>query len=174
METPDSWSVVAWLKGNAVFPNDNCPESSLIADLAIRRPQTFTPASGQMIYWQVEDVSSNAVLQSGQTMVESDDLIVIPQVEIYPETNRMVRITVSTLLLDTPKLTAGEANYLLFPNPAPVSAPLQLEVQNPVADARLTVIIYNETGQALQHFELYPGSASATITVPPSAALPAG
>ena len=47
MENDGNWQVTAWLESNAVFPNDNCPNDQLHADLAIRRPQSFKPATGQ-------------------------------------------------------------------------------------------------------------------------------
>ncbi|MFN0176709.1 MAG: T9SS type A sorting domain-containing protein, partial [Saprospiraceae bacterium] len=89
------WSVVAWLESNAVFPNDNCPDDQLRADLAIRKPQSFKPTTGQMLNWNVKDVDTGILLQNGTTTVQDEDLVVIPQVIVYREDIRRVRISVT-------------------------------------------------------------------------------
>lgn len=38
-DEPKYWEVTAWLEANALYTHDNCPHGSLIADLAVRRPQ---------------------------------------------------------------------------------------------------------------------------------------
>ena len=117
-ESPHSWEVTAWLVSNGVFPNDNSPEDFLTADLAIRRPQSFMPVIGQVITWKVEDITTGNILQNGMTTVQTDDLVVIPQIEVFKENIRKVRITISdesTAIEDLPSFSSG---MYIYPNPA--------------------------------------------------------
>ena len=115
-EISAGWQTIAWLESNAVFANDNCPENSLLADLAIRKPQVFKPLTGKNLNWNVKDAASGQILQSGQTTVQADDLVVIPQVEVFRESIRKVRISIFD-----PTVSAGEADGFsaieIFPNP---------------------------------------------------------
>ncbi|MCK6694418.1 MAG: T9SS type A sorting domain-containing protein [Thermoanaerobaculia bacterium] len=95
-DAPGGWAVTAWLENNAVFANDNCPHTSLKADMAIRRPQNFKPQTGKMFYWLVRDVDSGENLQNGTAAVLTDDVVVIPQVEVWREDIRRVSIEIST------------------------------------------------------------------------------
>jgi hypothetical protein len=117
-ENTVGWRVDAWLESAAVFANDNCPADALKADVAIRRPQTFKPQTGQTLQWEVLDAATLAKLQSGSTVVQADNLVVIPQVEVFRENIRRVRIRVfdpATSVGDP----AGDADLVrVFPNPA--------------------------------------------------------
>jgi hypothetical protein len=117
-ESSHTWEVTAWLESNALFPNDNSPEDFLTADLAIRRPQAFLPAAGQTVSWKVEDLSTGNTLQSGTATVQADDLVVIPQVEVFRETIRKVRITVSDETTATADLNHLAGSIRIFPNPS--------------------------------------------------------
>ncbi|MDV7396086.1 hypothetical protein RZS08_32135, partial [Arthrospira platensis SPKY1] len=92
-ETSQLWEVTAWLEGSSIFSNDNSPDNFLTTDIAIRRPQAFKPASGEVISWNVKDLSTGNPLQSGTATVQTDDLVVIPQVEVYKGNIRKVLIT---------------------------------------------------------------------------------
>ncbi|MFN0035154.1 MAG: hypothetical protein ACKVUS_08810 [Saprospiraceae bacterium] len=118
IEQIGGWSVVAWLESNAVFTNDNCPHSSLTADVAIRRPQIFKPSTGKVLNWSVKEVGTGNTLQSGTTTVQADDLVVIPQVVVFKENIRRVRITVTD-----PSVAASEPETIfsemkIEPNPS--------------------------------------------------------
>ncbi len=112
------WSTQAWLESNAVFGNDNCPVNSLTADVAIRKPQQFKPAPGKTVNYSVKDVATGDVLKSGVTIVQADGLVVVPQVVVFRENIRRVRISVTD-----PSVTASEPQHLVSnlkiePNPS--------------------------------------------------------
>ncbi len=117
VETPQFWQVTAWLESNALFPNDNAPYDFLAADLAIRRPQAFLPSTGQTISWDVKDLATGNILQSGTTTVQADMLVAIPQVEIFRENIRKVRITITQGTTSTEEASAENAPIRIFPNP---------------------------------------------------------
>ncbi len=117
-EDEHSWSVDAWLESNAVFANDNCPHNSLKADVAIRRPQFFKPASGKALAWRVTDVATQNTLQSGTLTVQADDLVVIPQVQVFRENIRRVRISVFDPTIAAGEPAADISGIKIFPNPS--------------------------------------------------------
>ncbi|MBK7337708.1 MAG: T9SS type A sorting domain-containing protein [Saprospirales bacterium] len=105
-------------ESNAVFGNDNCPHDFLTADLAIRKPQQFKPVTGTLVYWQVKDFLTNQILQSGTTLVQADNLTVIPQVEVFRNDIRKVRIEVSTQPVATKEAGKSLFNITVSPNPS--------------------------------------------------------
>ncbi len=126
VETEGNWQVTAWLESNAVFPNDNCPDNQLRADLAIRRPQSFKPATGQLLNWNVKDADTGILLQAGTTTVQNEDLVVIPQVIVFREDNRRVRISITDPSVPTfePDLVFSEMK--IEPNPSLENAELSV------------------------------------------------
>ena len=128
-DVPGGWSAVAWLESNAVFANDNCPENSLTADVAIRKPQQFKPATGKTLNWNVKDTGTGQTLQAGSAVVQADDLVVIPQVTVFKENIRRVRISVAD-----PSVPAEEpandafSNMYIAPNPSAAGGGAYLSV----------------------------------------------
>lgn len=118
VESAGQWQTTAWLESNAVFSNDNCPNNQLRADLAIRKPQSFKPETGQMLNWTVKDADTGILLQGGQTTVLADNLVVIPQVVVFKESNRRVKITVTDPSVATTEPKETISNFTLVPNPA--------------------------------------------------------
>lgn len=126
-DQPDSWAITAWLAGNAAFANDNCPVLSLTSDMAIRRPQNFTPASGTMVHWSVTDISMGSILQSGNSIVHPNGLVVLPQVTLFRDDIRRVRIEVQTMMSAVDSETgASSITGVVWPNPAHTQADLRI------------------------------------------------
>ncbi|MGH7598236.1 MAG: T9SS type A sorting domain-containing protein [bacterium] len=94
VDQPGRWEVTAWLTNNALFANDNSPHTSLIADLAIRKPQQFKPPTGRQLQWSVTRISNGQVLQSGTTTAGANDLVSITGITVFKDPDR-VRIRVS-------------------------------------------------------------------------------
>ncbi|MFZ1678379.1 MAG: T9SS type A sorting domain-containing protein, partial [Saprospiraceae bacterium] len=112
------WQTTAWLESNAVYSNDNCPNDFLTADLAIRKPRNFKPSTGTLVYWQVRDFDTNQMLQNGTAMVQADDLTVIPQVKVFRNDIRKVRIEVSTQTVATKEVRRNLFSISISPNPS--------------------------------------------------------
>ncbi|MBK7937604.1 MAG: T9SS type A sorting domain-containing protein [Lewinellaceae bacterium] len=126
-DLPAGWSVVAWLESGAPFAHDNCPVNALTADVAIRKPKQFKPVSGKLLNWSVKDVATGGTLQSGQTTVQADDLVIIPQVDVFRENIRRVRISVidpSVAALEPQE--SGVSSLKIEPNPSREQAYLHL------------------------------------------------
>jgi hypothetical protein len=81
-DTSDMWAVTAVLIDNSAWPVDDCPFDSLIADMAIRKPQQFHPLPNAVLAWDVRRVANNALLQSGQVVVGADGLVTIPRIHV--------------------------------------------------------------------------------------------
>lgn len=116
-ETYQSWQVTAWLESNALFPNDNAPENFLVADLVIRRPQLFQPATGETVSWSVKELTTGNTLQSGTTTVQADNLVVVPQVVVFKETIRKVLITIEQVSTSTQESYFANTLLRISPNP---------------------------------------------------------
>lgn len=126
-----AWEVTAGLTATAPFPADNCPANSLMADLAIRRPQQFKPAAGKTLQWLVKDAATGAILQSGTTIVQANGLVVLPQIVVYRENIRQVRIAVAdpSVATDAPQ-TPVFFNGKIEPNPSSGAAVLHFSAQH--------------------------------------------
>lgn len=114
----DRWAAVAWLESNAVFANDNCPDNFLTADVAIRKPRHFKPSTGTTVFWQVKDVATDQALQNGAATVQDDQLTVIPQVRVFKENIRKVRIEISTQQVATKSAARDLFDLRVSPNPS--------------------------------------------------------
>lgn len=116
-DAPNYWQAVAWLENTSVFPNDNSPEQFMTADIALRRPQNFRPATGQPIIWEVRDFLTGAFLQGGSDIVGDDSLVVIPQVNVYRANVRRVRISIADDVSAVDNANSSIERVQLFPNP---------------------------------------------------------
>jgi len=114
----NSWGITSWLESKAIFNNDNCPVNSLTADLAIRKPQNFLPASGKLLLWTVKDLGSGTTLQNGMTSVRADGLVVLPKIVVYKESIRKVRIAISDATVASIHSHLFTPNLIIYPNPS--------------------------------------------------------
>lgn len=151
-----TWEVTAWLTANAVFDNDNCPHNALTADLAIRKPQQFLPAAGKTLNWTVQDETNGQVLQSGVTTVHNDGLVALPQVLVFVENVRRVRIRVSdpSVAASEPENTFPSAK--IQPNPSGRVAFLSLTAPK-AGEAEVSVCPINGATKRTMRVMLAPG-----------------
>ncbi|MEQ1747268.1 MAG: hypothetical protein ABMA02_17690 [Saprospiraceae bacterium] len=113
------WGVTASLTFGAPFANDNCPTNSLTADMAVRKPQQFKPVAGKTLQWTVKDAATGNVLQNGTTMVRPNGLVVLPQVTVYRDNIRRVRIEITDQSVAAGEPTeAPFSNLSIEPNPS--------------------------------------------------------
>lgn len=140
VDLPGAWSVVAWLESESLFANDNCPNDQLTADVAIRRPQQFKPATGTPLQWQVREIGTGQILQSGQTTVQNDNLVVIPQVTVFRENIRRVRIVVVDPSVPTKEPSNDFSGLSIHPNPSDDFAELVFENQGIAKDIQVRII----------------------------------
>jgi hypothetical protein len=96
IDTPTNWSAVLYLVGppSAFNPVEICPDGFRVADVAIRRPQQFRPATGMAFDWRLENPISGTLLTNGTSVVEGDDLVTVTNV-IIPRDPLRVRLTIS-------------------------------------------------------------------------------
>lgn len=162
-DTPTNWAVTAWLESNAVFSNDNCPNDHLTADLAIRKPQQFKPGTGTGFSWVVKDFATNEVLQTGTGNVGADNLVTIPQVVVFRENTRKVRIEVSTMPLATGSMENEVFDLSIYPNPS-VSGLAVLSVHAEMATSAI-LRVQGIAGQVFtKQVQLQPGENRLVLT----------
>lgn len=165
------WSATAWLESKAVFANDNCPSNSLIADLALRRLQKFSPRPGSEVNWQVRDLATNAILQSGKVTVRPDGLVVLPKIVLYKEDLRKVRIIVTDPLVAT-RQASEEVKLKLQIEPNPSYGAATLTLSSPKT-AEATVRAIATSGQ-VRVFKTSLKIGENRVSLAPFEGLPAG
>lgn len=133
IDETDQWQVDAWLESGAVFSNDNCPHDELTADLAIRRPQQFKPQSGKPVHYTVTSINNGALLATGNTVVQADNLVVLEDITLYREAIRRVRINISDPSSGTQPLGESVQSMRVVPNPSSAQAQLQFESSTSMA-----------------------------------------
>ena len=158
------WAVSAWLTADAVFDHDNCPQDVLTADLAIRKPQHFTPQEGSTVYWRSQDLATGEVLQAGIAVVQPDDLVVIPGIEVFKENIRKVRIELSLTAVSNRPEPGSLSSFKLYPNPVAAGQPISVALKNSYlghlriellsADGRVCQVVEQEKTSIDQRFEL--------------------
>ena len=148
----DRWRVCAWLTGDEVYTNDNCPDDSLMASVSIRRPQRFKPAEGDTVYWQVQDSATQVVKQQGITIVGEDDLVSIDSVVLLPYPyKRYITFTLNApMVTSLPQPLLEERNgFQIFPNPCMFS----MTVQFPSEEAKRAIWIYDINAIPIMRFD---------------------
>lgn len=85
-DLPDRWSVSLWLTAASPYASDVPPFSSSVADVSLRRVQSFRPAPGETVTWRFRDAGpSAALLQSGTVAVGPDGLVTVPRLVVFKE-----------------------------------------------------------------------------------------
>jgi hypothetical protein len=95
VDTPTRWACTFWLTALSANPKDNFPGTTAELGVALRRPQSFLPAAGDAVLWQLLRVSDGARLQVGITIVENDGLVAVDGLIVTKDPER-VRLTLST------------------------------------------------------------------------------
>jgi hypothetical protein len=74
-DTQAGWSCTIFLVGQSTTGVDNFPGTSATTSLAVRKPRRLWPEAGAAIAWTLRDDRTDAVLQSGVALAESDGLV---------------------------------------------------------------------------------------------------
>lgn len=82
-----------------------------------------------MLTWQAEDAATGNILQTGIAAVQEDSLVVIPQIIVYREAIRKVRITTTDPLVGTAAPATGPFNLVIAPNPSSDEATLYIKAE---------------------------------------------
>lgn len=170
VDKTDEWSVTAWLEGNAMFDHDNCPHEMLVADLAIRKPGLFRPATGATIWWTVRDFLSGDILQQGVADVQEDDLAVIKGVEVYREDIRKVMIEIAGFPLATNSADVHSLEMQIAPNPSSGNALVTIVSQTECS----AIFSLSSTGGHISSFIRAISEGENVFAIPFADQLPSG
>lgn len=142
------WEATAWLTSGAAFDNDNSPHTSLVADLAIRKPQQFKPKAGTVLQWSVTRLSNNQVLQSGTTIVGAEDLVRLTSITLFKDPNRVrIRVSDPTVAVEERDSETLPTDFRLSQNfPNPFNPNTVIGFQLPV-NSRVTLKVFDVNGR---------------------------
>jgi pimeloyl-ACP methyl ester carboxylesterase len=172
IDQSETWAVNAWLEAGAVFDNDNCPFSSLTADLAVRRPVLFHPVAGDLIAWKVEDLNTQVILQEGTTVVGVDDLVSVEDITVYPVIERKVRVTITTEGVSTQQnKKKPHSQITIYPNPGHDDLSLSIFT---LLHQEGIIHIFNSKGQVINISEVLFEEGLNSVSIPLSAGWPGG
>lgn len=95
VDTSTNWSCALFLVGtnSGYAVVDACPETNLVADVGVQRPQQFRPPPGRMILWTVTGTNGGSVLQSGMGVVDADGRVRAEGIGI-PRDPRRIRLNI--------------------------------------------------------------------------------
>jgi hypothetical protein len=138
-ETPLGWSCTLYLVGRSSTSVDNFPGASATTSLALRKPRQLVPLAGTQVLWTARDLATDAVLQSGTTVAESDGLIALTGLTI-PKDPQRVRIELR--LATAPRVGDLDNNGAIDLDDANLmaAAPIDLDGDG-AADARDTELL---------------------------------
>jgi len=150
VDTPTMWKTEVFLISFSEYPNDIPPFDSSKTDIAIRRPQQFTPQEGNSIVWELKRLSDSRVVQSGEVIVGVNGLVIIPDLVIYKEICELsVSVNPNAVFSqDEVSLTPVKSSLLkVFPNSFNTSTTIMYRV--PQAGL-VNITIYNISGNMIK------------------------
>lgn len=95
VDQSNRWECTIFLRGLSAVSIDNALVESVTTDVSLRRTQQFNPSEGTTLTWRLEDVDTNAILQSGAVDAGDESLVIIPGLIIGRDPDRR-RLIVST------------------------------------------------------------------------------
>lgn len=87
VDTPERWEATVFLVGTSSNNVDNFPGDSAVTDMAVRKPQAFHPAAGDLVNWTAS--VGGTVTQSGQVSVDGTGVVAIAGLSIPKDPSRM-------------------------------------------------------------------------------------
>lgn len=89
VDQADRWECTLFCANNTLASIDDCPVAAIVTDLIPRRTASYLPAEGSCVLWTSLNNTTNALLQSGTSTVESDGVIVVSGLVIPRDPNRI-------------------------------------------------------------------------------------
>ncbi len=115
IDSADLWACTVFLEGTSspsgypLSSVDEAPMAELTADIAIRRPQEFLPATGEELEWRVRDRQTGAELQKGFAIVGDDGLVALTAIRVLKDPGIRIEVRRKGTLL-VPRFRRGDAD----------------------------------------------------------------
>lgn len=118
IDTSDRWECTIFLTGQSPVSIDNYPGDSAKCDVTIRKAQSFVPQPFTLLNWQLIDLNTTTILNSGATIADSNGTVRINNLTFSKDPNqrRLIVENQSTTAIDGTDYSGD--NLLIFPNPA--------------------------------------------------------
>lgn len=95
VDLPERWAATVFLTGLSATPVDNARTESARVNIALRKTQNFNLEAGTDVRWSLRRVSDNSLVRSGRTQAAGGGLVVIRELLIARDPDR-VRLEVSS------------------------------------------------------------------------------
>ena len=90
-DTGAGWSCTMFLVGRSTVSVDNFPGTSATTSVTVRKPRKLLPASGTALLWTLRNDRTDAILQTGTSIAESDRLVEVTGL-VIPKDPQRVRL----------------------------------------------------------------------------------
>ena len=170
VDETDGWGCVLRLRNLvSAWGVRAAPESARVT-VTPRRLQTFHPSPGEALTWQVRRVADDALIQSGEVVVEPGGLVSVPGVRVHRTGSRLSIVRPGTLSIGA---AAPIRSLRLAPRRNPARGVLEVRLTGP-AGARVRLSLHDAAGRRVRSIDevrCEPGGSSVRI---PTGGLPAG
>ena len=118
IDSPTRWESSVFLTSNSEYSNDVPDFDSCRTNIAIRRPQQFKPSTGSSVSWSLTRLSDSKTLQSGEEVVETNGIVIIPDLIIHKEICQLAVSGESTSISEPEKNSNKPFDFVLghYPN----------------------------------------------------------
>ncbi len=106
-DTSNQWACTMFLVGQSASSVDNYPGTNATADVSVRKPQHFKPATGASFSWEWRNVSDNSLVQSGTGVAATDDVVVVTGLQFTKDpVRRRLAVSVGITSNTPPTITS--------------------------------------------------------------------
>jgi len=113
IDETNQWEATLFLTSSSSFANDIPDFDSYTADISIRRPQKFFPASDEALTWSFVRLSDSQIMDGGEIFALSNNLVTVTNLTIY---KAQCRLTISSEPIPEPYYLSIVMCYLIIYN----------------------------------------------------------
>jgi poly(3-hydroxybutyrate) depolymerase len=150
VDSPNQWEATVFLISSGANANDVPSFANSQTDISIRRPQQFTPSSGNTVGWKLTLLSDPQIMQTGQEIVGENGVVTIPNLTIGKDKCRLT-VSIVTTSVSAPDDELGiPTEFAISQNhPNPFNPITTISYQLPQS-GHVHLAVYNISGQLVE------------------------
>lgn len=162
VDEPDGWGCVLRLRDLVTAWGVRAAPESALVEVTPRRLQSFHPSPGEALAWQVRRIADDALVQSGEVVVEPSGLLSVPGVRVHRTGSRLSIVRPSSLSVG---LAPSFPSLRLAPGRNPARGTIELRLAGP-AGARVRLTLHDPAGRRVRELgEVRCGSVGSSVRV---------